>query len=842
MKQDSSKKGLNKLIVLCAILLFPYISQAADIHRQLGVKWQRMEMNEKKSGRHSRLILYNRSKGIILCKEWSLWFNFIRDIDKQSVDERFLIEHKNGGLFKLSFTARNLVIPVGDSLVVNLLTKGEIPNFTDAPAGLYLTYDNENNAKGYNLSTYSVVKPVYNIDELLGKLKDQYHLNRLADNSLTQLTIPSAFSVKEGKMKYTITRKIAVYADQVFEKEVLQFADFLKQRADINVALSKKRNTTSGISMTRDPSLAEEAYRLKVNENGITITASTNKGAFYALQTIKSLLPAKKDSVNNSTIEIPFVNIFDQPRFGYRGLMLDVARNFQSKASVLKVIDAMALYKLNTLHLHLNDDEGWRIEIPALPELTAVGSVRSADFANGNSLQPAYGSGADKVEKSFYSVADFTEILQYAAKNHIEVIPELETPGHARAAIKSMVARYHKFMALGKTSEANKYLLNDWDDSSVYNSAQNWNDNVMNVAMPSTYNFISTVLDEMKSIYQAAGYTLKKVHLGGDEVPRGAWEKSPKIKRLADSLGIASVNHVWPYYIQQISKICKAKGLSLSGWEEMGMLNSGNGMKVNPQLANEGIQLDVWNNLVGGGQEDLAYKLANAGYKVVYTSANNLYFDLAWANTFEEPGHTWAGFTNVKKTFSFLPTNYFNNIFKNNRGEDIEKGYFDKKVRLTPDGKKNIIGIKAALWSEKVSDPDRFEYQLFPRIIALAEKAWAPEPSWEKAENFDSQAFDKDYAAFIKKLGNQELKKLDNLNGGYHYRLPSIGIMIYEETVLCNTEYPGFEIFYTTDGTEPTLKSGKYTQPLPLDRTATYKFKVITPQGRAGETTLIKLN
>lgn len=842
MKYYFPYNGLNKLFVLCAILMFPYFTQAADIHRRLGVKWQRMEMNEAKSGQLSRLILYNRSKEIMHCNKWSLWFNFIRDIDRGSVDQRFKIEHKNGNLFKLGFVKSNLAIPAGDSLIVSFVTNGSIPNFTDAPSGIYLTYEDEKNAKGYNISEFSILQPAYTVNEFLDKLSKQYHLNQLTEGSQAQLTIPSVLSLKQGKGTYRLTGESVLYADQVFEKEAQYFQAFVKQIAGIDIRSGKDTKPVQGIWIKRDPSLAEEAYNLIVNEKGITITAATSKGAFYAIQTIKSLVPAKISNTNLQKIEVPFVNIADKPRFAYRGMMLDVARNFQSKAAVLKVIDAMAMYKLNTLHLHLNDDEGWRLEIPALPELTAVGGRRNADYANGKSLQPAYGSGAEGNGKSFYSVSDYIEILKHAAKNHIEVIPELETPGHARAAIKSMEARYHQFMALGKTAEASQYLLNDWDDRSEYNSAQNWNDNVMNVAMPSTYNFINLVLDEMKGIYQSAGCTLKKVHLGGDEVPRGSWEKSPKIKRLADSLGINSVHQIWPHYIQKIAQICKSKGLELSGWEEMGMVNNGEGMKVNPALAQEGIQLDVWNNLVGDGQEDLAYKLANAGYKVVYTSANNFYFDLAWADTFEEPGHSWAGFTNVKKTYSFLPANYFSNIVKNNSGEDMAPGYFDKMERLTPQGRKNLIGIKGALWAEKVLNTNRFEYMLFPRIIALAERAWGTERSWETGDTFNPKDFEKDYAAFMKKLGGQELKKLDVLNGGYQYRLPAIGLRIYEESILCNTEYPGFDIFYTSDGTEPTTKSARYTKAIPLNRTAVYKFKVITGQGRTGETTTIKFN
>lgn len=842
MKCYCTGNGLNKLAILCFFIFYAGITRAADVHRQLGVKWVLLKTNNGKENQVSRLILSNLSKESITCDKWSLWFNFIRQIDEESVDKKFKIEHKNGDLYQLSFVDKQLLIPVGDSIVVTFVTNGRIPNFSDGPSGIYLTYDADHGLKGYPIADFSIVRPTDAIDEQLDKLAKRYHLNNLAANGKAQMTIPAVQSFKAGKGTYVLTHKSRLSVDKAFEKEGIYFRNFIQEMAGVIITPGQNTTINPGIKIKKNQSLAEEEYQLTVDEKGVTIAASTGKGVFYAIQTIKSLLPAASWNIKLQKIEIPFVIITDQPRFAYRGLMVDVARNFQSKAALKRIIDVMAMYKLNTLHLHLNDDEGWRLEIPALPELTEVGSVRNAAFVNGNSLQPAYGSGADGVEKSFYTPSDFIEILRHASENHIEVIPELETPGHARAAIKSMEARYHKFMAAGNPAAANKYLLNDFEDRSEYNSAQNWNDNVMNVGLPATYRFISTVLDELKAVYKSAGLTLKKVHLGGDELPRGAWEKSPKIKALTDSLQLSSVNEVWPYYIEKIAGLCKAKDLELLGWEEMGMLNKGNGMEVNPALAGHGIQLDVWNNLVGDGQEDLAYKLANAGYKVVFTSAHNFYFDLAWADTFEEPGHSWAGFTDLRKAYSFLPANYFLNLSKNNDGEAMASGYFDHKVRLTTAGKENLIGVKAAIWAEKVRDQKRLEYMLFPRVIALAERAWAAEPAWEKGVVFNAEGFEKDYAAFNKKLGSQELQKLNVLNGGYGYRLPAIGIRLYEESFLCNTEYPGFDIFYTTDGTEPDLKSAKYTSPVALNRTKTYKFKVISAKGRGGDTVTIKLN
>ncbi len=815
-------------------------ANAMEIHQQIKVSWKIEQGDFGKANPTSKLVLHNATSKPVSCQDWSIWFNFMRGIDVSSVDKRFTITHKNGDLYQLSFTDKNLIIPANGSIEISFRTKSQLPNFTDAPSGLYITYD-KNPAKAYPVK-YQALGGAYSLAENLNQLAAQYDDNRLASTTASQLVIPSPAALRRGEGLYVISTKTVLWADTVFKGEAMQLNEFLKTTAGITLQVSSAEKAAD-IKFLHQQSLAEEAYEIVVNHKGIVITAGTAKGAFYALQTLKSLSKPQSWNIGAKRMEIPSVTIKDKPRFAYRGLMIDVARNFQSKESVKRIIDVMAMCKLNTLHLHLNDDEGWRLEIPSLPELTAIGSVRSGTYPNGNALQPSYGSGGtDVVTENYYSTSDFKELLIYAQRNHIRIIPELETPGHARAAIKSMEARYHRLMDMGKPDQAIQYLLHDRLDQSEYFSAQSWNDNVMNVAMPSVYQFISVVLDELKAVYKSAGVPLNTVHLGGDEVPKGAWERSPQILRLRDSLKLSSVHEVWPYYIQKIAALCKSKGLQMAGWEEMGMLNKGKGMVTNPAISKEGIQLDVWNNLVGDGQEDLAYQLANAGYKVVFTSANNLYLDLAWKNSFNEPGHNWAGFTNIRKSYAFLPENYFLNISHHNSGDKLPDDYFDKKERLTDFGKTNLIGIKGAIWTEKVQSQIRLEYMLFPRVFALAERAWAPQPSWEIGPKFDREKFARDYEQFMQKLGTDELKKLDVLNGGYTYRLPALGLRIDKGFIQCNTEYPDFDIFYTTDGTEPTLQSKRYSKPFLVDRSKTYKWNIITTKNRTAESITLKFN
>src|SRR3989442_602738 len=289
--------------------------------------------------------------------------------------------------------------------------------------------------------------------------------------------------------------------------------------------------------------------------------------------------------------------------------MLDIARNFHPKPVVLRTLDLLARYKLNVFHLHLTDDEGWRIELTSLPALTAVGARRGHTLDSGTHLPPAFGSGPD-VDRpwgsGFYSRGDYVEILRYAAARHIEVIPEIEMPGHARAAIKSM--------------EANQqYRLNDPDDRSVYTSAQGYHDNVMNPALESTYRFIERVVGELVAMDREAGVALRHIHMGGDEVPAGVWEGSPVVQAYLKAHNLTSVDDLWFAFYGRVEQILKTQGLLPSGWEEIAVRKThraGQPTNIpNPDFAARGWRAYVWNNVPGGGAEDLAYRLAKCGFR-----------------------------------------------------------------------------------------------------------------------------------------------------------------------------------------------------------------------------------
>jgi len=503
---------------------------------------------------------------------------------------------------------------------------------------------------------------------------------------------------------------------------------------------------------------------------------------------------------------------------------------------------------MNTFHFHFSDDEGWRIEIPSLPELTEVGGKRGFTLDSKDFLPTSYASGPNTgvyPGSGYYTRQDFIEILKYATERHIQVIPEIESPGHSRAAIKAMDARYTKFMKLGNQQEAERYLLRDLNDKSVYSSAQLWTDNVMCVALPSTYTFMEKVIDELMEMYKDAGAPISTIHIGGDEVPYGSWKHSPKSNALiAENEQLNSTDDLWYYYFNKMEKMLSERGLALSGWEEIAMrktvLDGKNIYIPNPDFANKGFRAHVWNNGIGWGSEDLPYSLANAGYKVVLSCVSNLYFDLAYEKAADEIGYYWAGFNDTEKPFYFIPFDYYKNTKEDTNGNPIEKSLFDGKERLTDYGKSNILGIQGQLFSENVHDTEILEYLLFPKLLALAERAWVQNPDWatERDEEKSNLSYNKDWSIFVNVLGKKELPRLDYYLGGFRYRIPPVGAIIEEGKVKANIQQPGFVIRYTTDGSEPTINSDIYTNPFNIKGKIT--LAAFSENGRRGKLTVIE--
>lgn len=778
----------------------------------------------------STLAITNNTSDTLAATGWSIYFNtgVARVVDADSTAAG--IELINGDFFTLYPREGWQPLAPGATVEIGVMSR-MLRNITDVPKGFYLV--SADHPAGVSLPMQ--VKPFAQADSLEMVLAAQvYEQNaRITDVSLAQLPpiLPTPASYTYTADSFTLAAdELTISADPAFANEATYLQDELAKVLTHNPQLVDEVSGAS-IVLRHEEGIHPEGYRLMVDADGVVIEATAPGGAFYGIQSLKGLLPPSVWAEKQAAIALQGVTIADEPRFSHRAVMLDVSRNFQTKEQVMKILDLLALHKVNVMHFHISEDEAWRLEILGLPELTEVGARRGHTLDDAQWLMPSYGSGPDVDNASgsgFYSRADYIELLRYATARHIHVIPEIETPGHARAAIKSMDARYRAYIAKGDTAAARQYLLRDLDDESAYRSIQNWDDNIINVALPSTYAFLEKVVDEVIAMHKEAGAPLQTIHFGGDEVPNGVWEKSAVVHQLlAAESDIAQVDDLWYYFFDRVNDMLQARGLYLSGWEEIGMkkavVDGRRKMVVEPRFANENFHTDVWNNL--GDNVDLAYRLANAGYQVVLTNVSNFYIDLAYNSSFYEPGQYWGGYVDVEKPFGFIPYDYYRSLDTKTGGE-----------RLTETGRTNIVGLQAPLWSEIITSPERMEYLLLPKFYGLAERAWATAPAWSTEPNASKaeELYIADWSLFLNTVAKRELPRVSHYAGGFAYRIPTAGVVKQGGKLLANVQLPGFAIRYTVDGSEPTKQSMQYTEPLAAE--GTVAFRVFDGNGRGGRT------
>lgn len=828
---------LSALLLLMTVKpVFAQVQQLFD-PSQLKITWEIKERNYKKGYQTlSTITLINTGTTDIPGKGWSIRLNDGGPHNAGN-DKNIMIDRVNGDLFTLYAGKDFKKLAPGDSIQSDALST--IKNITDYPKGFYLVFDN---APSKVIPINVIIKNSLNEDlinkEVAAKIYNQNSTISPVDANDIPPVFPTPVNYKRNKGSFGLSGAVKIVNNPAFAAEANYLSAEMGKVLVASPAMSLTA-TDNVIVLQKKAMAPTEGYELKILPGKIIISATSNAGIFYGIQSLKSMLPPNAWAAKQNFIVLPCAEIIDAPRFEHRAFMMDVARNFQQKSEVLKLIDLLSLYKFNVLHMHLTDDEGWRIQIPGLPELTQTGAKRVHDPAEQEGIIPSYGSGAagNASGSGFFTTQDYIEILKYATVRHIKVIPEIETPGHARAAIKSMNARYERLIKEGKKVEAEEYLLRDINDRSDYRSVQGFSDNVLNPAVPSVYKFLEKVTDELIAMYKTAGAPLQTIHFGGDEVPAGVWEKSPAVNDLLkQDTSVKSVDEIWHYYYANVNAMLKSKGLYLSGWEEIGLkkvlVNGRKRMVVDPRFAGENFHTDVWNNL--SGNEDLAYNLANAGYKVVLTNVTNMYLDLAYNPAFDEIGQYWGGYVDVNKPFSLIPYNYYKNQTENEQGKPLPPGYFNGKTALTEVGKSNIVGIQSPLWSEIITSADRFEYLLLPKVLGVAERAWAPDPAWaaETDTAKSTTLYNKAWSVFVNRLGKVELPRLDKYAGGFNYRIPTAGFISENGIVKANVQLPGFTIRYTTDGTEPTISSSILSGSLPDNQLL--KFKVFNNAGRGG--------
>lgn len=393
-------------------------------------------------------------------------------------------------------------------------------------------------------------------------------------------------------------------------------------------------------------------YRITIDENGEPkVEADDEDGAFYARTTLEKL----QKPLQPMTIE-------DWPDNRYRGFMLDVARDFRSVDEVLKVIDLMAQYKFNVFHFHIGDDEAWCLEIKDLPDLTDFSGHHALPDWNLQETEALKPTANGRINnKTYFTGEEYKQILRYAWERYISVIPEFDAPGHSRASIKAMQA-YEK-----RTGDAS-YRLQDPADTSHYWSAQDFTDNVLSVYLPSVYTFYGIVFDEVIRLHEEANVPLLAIHIGGDEVPNGAWANQDR-KAMKD------------LFTNNMLELAEQRGIRLAGWEDIA---KGIEPETVQRLKQSLYFINIW---TGKGME---------GFPCVLSPATNNYVDLAYSADPEELGLFWAGFVDERKTFSMNPKEYTG----------------------------DIVGVSAHLWSEQLRKFDDVTFQMLPKALGVAERAW----------------------------------------------------------------------------------------------------------------------
>ena len=494
--------------------------------------------------------------------------------------------------------------------------------------------------------------------------------NIQADN-LTQpfSLVPCPVSLVPGTGNFHFSAKTSFAVENEGQAEqVRQFTELLTRAGGFTPRI--KIDIRKGdVCLVTDATLKSEAYKLEITIKKITIRASDLQGFYYALQSIRQLLPSAIESeqvTENVDWTVPALTITDQPRFGYRGLLVDVARFFSPKENLLRIIDCMAMLKLNKLHLHLVDDNGWRIEIKKYPLLTEIGSCRVDRPGKTFPERRNPRQGEPTVEKGFYTQDEIREIVRYAQERHIEVIPEIEMPAHSNAAL----AAY----PLLSCPVVDKFI------GVLPGLGGNHADVIFCAGNDSVFTFLQDILDEVLELFPS-----KYIHLGGDEARKTHWEECPLCQTRMKAESLENTEELQGYFMARVARYVQNKGREVIGWDEL----------TNARIP-EGSIILGWQ---GYGQA--ALKAAELGHRFIMTPARILYL-------IRYQGPQW-----------FEPITYFGN----NTLKDVYD-YEPVQKDWTPQAASLLMGVQACMWTEFCNSPADVDYLLFPRLSALAEVAW----------------------------------------------------------------------------------------------------------------------
>ena len=602
-----------------------------------------------------------------------------------------------------------------------------------------------------------------------------YWLNGFSQDSAAKFAIiPVPVSITPGSGTLTVPAQVTVFGEGKTDPApvIASLKTGLEKTAGIQISRATDAAQATIVLTTpknAGDSLGKEGYLLSVGTKQIRISANGGAGFFYGVQTLLQLFPPGIATVNSGTHSwaLPVVEITDYPRFGWRGLMLDVARHFFTVEDVKKYIDVMAMYKFNLLHWHLTDDEGWRIEIKGYPKLTEVGAYNAKRVGYFGSFEkPA--ANEPRTYGGFYTQEQIKDVVQYAKERYIDVMPEVDVPGHSLAAVAS-------YPELSCTPEANTYKVRSGEE------IMDWShghppiallDNTLCPANERVYGFLDSVVTQL-----AALFPFEFIHMGGDECPKNYWAKTPAIQALMKKKKLKNMMEVQSYFTKRLEKIVMSKGKKFMGWDEI--LEGG--------LAPNAVVMS-WRGIKGG------IEAAKQGHEVVMSPTTFAYIDYMQGDPITEP-KVYATLR-LNKTYEFEPV---------------------------PDGvdPKLIKGGQANLWSEQIYNIRTAEYMTWPRGWAIAESVWSP----KEKKNFNDffaraeQHFARFDSAEIKysRASYDPIFNISKKDSGMVVKL--------------STEAPGIDIYYSFDNSFPDRFYPKYSDVLSVPKEAAM-LKVVTYKGK----------
>ncbi|APG17227.1 UNVERIFIED_ORG: hexosaminidase [Kosakonia oryzae] len=779
-------------------------------------------------------------------KDWAIYFHSIRPI-LEVANDQFKVSHIMGDLHKLEPTDKFTGFPAKQAVEIPVVNEYWQLFVTDVLPRWYVTAEGATAKVIANTDTEDLFQFVTPLDGQWKRTPDDKNILMTAEARFEKNSDVKALNLATLRGQIIPTPQEVKISGQDVDLSKGVKLDLSALGADAQEAV-KSRFALLGVKEGSYPIRTEiavkafagdeaisGAYQLHIGANEAVITGFDQAGVFYGLQSLLSLIPSSGEQ------KIARLEAKDAPRFDYRGIQLDVGRNFHSKDAVLRLLDQMSAYKLNKFHFHLTDDEGWRIEIPGLPELTDIGSKRCHDLSEKTCLLPQLGSGPDSNNNGsgHFSRTDYIDILKYAKARQIEVIPEIDMPAHARAAVISMEARYERLMKEGKEKEANQYRLLDPTDTSNTTGVQFYNrTGYLNPCLDSSRNFVDKVIGEIQQMHKEAGVPLNTWHFGGDEAKNiylGAgytdqkkpeagkgiidqskqdkpWAKSQVCQTMVKEGKVADVEHLSSYFGIEVSKLVKAHGIgTMQAWQD-GLKDAKNAA----EFATDHVNVNFWDTLYWGGF-DSVNDWANKGFRVIVSNPDYVYLDFPNEVHPAESGYYWGTrFSDERKIFSFAPDNMPQNA---ETSLDRDGNPFSAKSDKPWPG---AYGLSAQLWSEVVRTDNQMEYMIYPRMIAVAERAWH-RAGWEQdyqagreykggeTHLVDVKALDKDWSRFANLLGHRELAKLDK--AGINYRLPVPGARVVGGKLEANTSFPGMVVEYSTDGGKNWLRYDNKARP-----------------------------